>query len=208
MYAGKPILGLAGGIGSGKSTVARLLAELGCFVIDSDDLTKQAHLRPDVIRMVQEWWGKETILPDGRIDRKAVARRVFSDEKERQKLEGLLHPIVNQARDEAMTRAIAQNPQFPAFVWDSPLLFETGQHLRCDALIFVEAPLQQRLARLRESRGWDQQELAKREKLQWPLDKKREISDYVIVNTADADYARSQIKEVLSRTLASMKSKR
>jgi dephospho-CoA kinase len=206
VYAGKPILGIAGGIGSGKSTVARFLGELGCFVVDSDELARQAHGRPEVVQTVQGWWGKDVILPDGRLDRKAVARRVFRDQKDRQKFEALLHPLVNQARDEAMARAAAQNPKIPAFVWDSPLLFETGLNTRCDVVIFVETPLEQRLARVRESRGWDAAELARRENLQWPLDKKREISDYVLVNTADADYARSQVEEVLSRTLARMTS--
>ena len=208
MYAGKPILGLAGGIGSGKSTVARYLGELGCFVIDSDELAREALGRPGVVQTVQDWWGGDMIRPDGQIDRKAMARRVFGDEKARHKLEGLLHPLVNQAREAAMARAIAHNPQIPAFVWDTPLLFETGLNTQCDAVIYVEAPLSQRQARVRETRGWDAQELAQRENLQWPLDKKREISDYVVVNTADADYARSQIKEVLSRTLASVKSER
>jgi dephospho-CoA kinase len=68
--------------------------------------------------------------------------------------------------------------------------------------VFVEAPLEQRLERVRRSRGWDEAELDRRQKLQWPLDKKRRISDYAVANTADADYARGQVRDVLSRILA------
>jgi dephospho-CoA kinase len=206
MYAGKPIIGIAGGIGSGKSTIAHMLGELGCFVVDADDLARKAYEKPQVVQTLQGWWGDEILRPDGSVDRRAISRRVFSDEEELRKLEALIHPLVDQARKEAMDEAIRKNPKIRAFVWDSPLLFETGQNARCDAVIFVEAPAAQRVARVRESRGWDAVELARRENLQWPLDKKREISDYVIVNTADADYARSQVNQVLSRTLVNMKS--
>ncbi len=206
MYAGKPILGIVGGIGSGKSLVANLLAQKGCFVVDSDQLVRQEYQNPQLVQILQSWWGPEVVNPDGTANRQAIANRVFSDEKELKKLEALLHPRVDDARRRAMDAAIAKNPEITAFVWDTPLLFESGLTTQCDAVIFVQASLAQRVARVRDSRGWDPQELDRREKLQWPLDKKREISDYVVVNTADAEYARTQVNEVLSRTLASMKS--
>jgi dephospho-CoA kinase len=96
----------------------------------------------------------------------------------------------------------ASDPQVVAFVWDTPLLLETGLDRRCDAIVYVEVPFMIRLSRVRESRGWDELELRQRENLQSPLDKKREISDYVIDNTADADNVRGQVREVLFRILA------
>ena len=95
----------------------------------------------------------------------------------------------------------AQNPGTIAFVWDTPLLFEVGLQNQCDAVVFVDAPLQVRLDRVCRTRRWDEAELLRRENLQWPLDKKREISDYIIRNTADAEEARSQVRTVLSRIL-------
>jgi dephospho-CoA kinase len=208
MFQGKPIIGIAGGIGSGKSMVARFLADLGCHVIDSDELSRQAYRKSEVVQTLQSWWGDAVVQPDGSVDRRAVAKRVFSDETQLRKLEGLIHPLVEQSRQEAMDLAIRKNPDLPAFVWDSPLLFESGLSPRCDAVIFVQTPLAQRVARVSQTRGWDEAELTRRENLQWPLDKKREISDYVVVNTADAEYARSQVNQVLSRTLVNMKSVR
>jgi dephospho-CoA kinase len=98
--------------------------------------------------------------------------------------------------------AAKDDPDVRAFIWDTPLLLETGLNKQCDAVVFVEAPEASRAARVRENRGWEGAELARREKSQWPLDRKREISDYVISNTADAGFARGQVSDVLSRILA------
>jgi dephospho-CoA kinase len=108
---------------------------------------------------------------------------------------------VGRMRDAEMA-AHASDPQTVAFVWDTPLLFEAGIHGQCDALVFVDAPQELRARRVRESRGWDAAELARRENLQWPLDRKREMSDHHITNTAEADDVRHQVRNVLSRILA------
>jgi len=117
-------------------------------------------------------------------------------------LEQLLHPMIAVVRDRLMSEALA-DPQLAAFVWDTPLLFETGLDRQCDAVVFVDTPRATRLGRLKRSRGWDEAELARREKSQMPLDRKREISHYVLDNTADAEDARGQVREILSRILAS-----
>jgi dephospho-CoA kinase len=109
--------------------------------------------------------------------------------------------MVARMRDEEMA-ARASDPQTVAFVWDTPLLFEAGLDRQCDALVFVDAPAELRARRVREGRGWDAAELARRENLQWPLDRKREISDHQITNTASADEVRGQVRKVLSRILA------
>jgi dephospho-CoA kinase len=199
----KPVIGLSGGIGSGKSFVADRFRELGCLVIDSDQQVRTAYDDPQVRGILKEWWGDSVFRPNGEIDRSAVAVRIFGNQKDRDRLEGLLHPIVNQARERAMAEA-TNNPQIVAFVWDTPLLFESGLNRQCDAVVFVDTPQDLRMRRLRENRGWDAAEVAAREKLQWPLDKKREIADYIVVNTADADSIRSQVREILSRTRESM----
>jgi dephospho-CoA kinase len=96
----------------------------------------------------------------------------------------------------------AADPKIVAFVWDTPLLFETELNKLCDCVIFVDSPLEMRLARLSQTRGWDQAELERRESAQMPLDKKKRIADYVVVNAADADQVRGQVREVLSRIVA------
>lgn len=202
MIYGKPIIGIVGGIGSGKSFVARLFGELGCLVIDSDELIRQAYQRPDVRQTLRQWWGDEAFDATGEINRPAIARRIFNDPEEKRRLEHLLHPLANEQRDRLM-RQSAGDAQVIAYVWDTPLLVETGMHRQCDAVVFVDAPVEQRLARVAQGRQWDRAELNRREKLQEPLDKKREIADHVIGNTADdADVIRGQVREVLSRILA------
>jgi len=198
---GKPVIGIVGGIGSGKSFVARLFGEFGCVVIDSDAQARAAYRDPLIRETIRAWWGDEVFLPGGEINRPAVAKKVFGDEGERRRLEGLIHPWVDAARRSEMSAA-ANDPQVVAYVWDTPLLFEAGLATQCDAVVFVDAPIEQRVRRVRETRGWDEAELLRRQKSQWPLDKKRRISDYVVTNTADADYARGQVREVLSRILA------
>jgi dephospho-CoA kinase len=199
MFNGKPIIGLAGGIGSGKSFVARRFAEMGCHVINSDELVHAAYDDPAVRAAVGRRWGKGVIKVDGTVDRRAVGEIVFSDAGERSWLESLLHPLVDRIRDEQMLRNISSAI---AFVWDSPLLFETGLDGRCDRVVFIEAPLAERLQRV-ASRGWDAAELARREKNQWPLDKKRALSHDVIQNTADAAQTRDQVDRLLSQILLS-----
>ena len=201
LFQGKPIIGIAGGIGSGKSAVAGFFGEKGCLIIDSDKLAHQAYDDLKIRRELRDWWGDAIFGADGKLNRKAVAQHIFNDLSQRRRLENLLHPWVNEARKRAM-EAQANNPQILAYVWDTPLLFETGLHLQCDRLVFVECPPELRLQRVMQQRGWDRAQWEARENLQWPLDKKREISDYVVVNTADAEYARSQVNDVLSRILA------
>jgi len=147
--------------------------------------------------MLGQWWGQAVLGPDGRVRKKALAAQVFGNPDDRRRLEGLLHPLVNERRRQIMAQAADSTKA--AYVWDSPLLLETGLGPECDAIVFVDAPGPLRLGRVARSRGWDAAELARREKLQWPLDKKREISEYVVDNTAGADQARGQVKDVLFR---------
>jgi dephospho-CoA kinase len=200
MYAGKPIIGVAGGIGSGKSFIARVFGELGCYIVDSDKQVRDAYRDPRVRQTLEEWWGPE-VMREGEVDRAFIAKKVFNDPAERHRLEQLLHPMVNAAREREMAAA-ARDPNVVAFVWDTPLLFEAGLAAACDAVVFVEAPPEARLQRVRQSRGWGPDELARRENLQWPLDKKREISDHTLSNTADAAFAREQVRALLPRILA------
>ena len=201
MFADKPIICIAGGIGSGKSLVARMFGEMGCLVIDADELVAQAYTDPAILAQLRQWYGQGVFNSDGTVNRGALAGQVFTDHGRRRQLEGLVHPWVAKRRDERMAE-LANEPQIVAIVWDTPLLFEAGLQGQCDVVVFVDSPLQTRVERVGKSRGWDQAQLLGRENLQWPLDKKREISDHIIDNTADAEYARGQVREVLFRILA------
>lgn len=198
------ILGLAGGVGSGKSTVAREFARRGFLVIDYDAEARAALDRPEVRQTLQQWWGAGVVGADGRIDRRVVAEHVFADEDQRLRLEGLIHPLVKRTRRQAQQMA-AQAPggAAPGVVMDAPLLFEAGLDTECDVLIFVEASPDTRLERVRRSRGWDAAELNRREASQWPLDQKRKACGVVIHND-DADGSSTRISEQVDVVCATL----
>jgi len=205
MFSGKPIIGLVGGIGSGKSYVAEMFADEGCLVIDSDKAVTEAYQRADVREKLRQWWGGAIVLPNGQVNRKEIAGRVFNDEQQRRRLEGLIHPIVAELRDQQMQLA-ANDASVLAYVWDTPLLLEAGLGRQCDAIIYVDAPEPERIERVRRTRGWDAQELRRREKLQMPLDKKLDMANDIVRNTAGADEeVRNQVRKVLSRILAGIR---
>jgi dephospho-CoA kinase len=191
-----PVIGIAGGIGAGKSEVARTFAQLGCVVTDSDAVARKALDFPEVAAKLQSWWGPAVVGADGRIDRSTVARIVFGDAAERRRLEALIHPIVHEARQETIRRARLDGAR--AVVVDAPLLFEAGVDKECDAVVFVEAPFEQRLARVQRSRHWDEAELKARETAQLTPKEKRLRSDYVINNSGDLADLLSQAAHVLA----------
>jgi dephospho-CoA kinase len=202
VFHGKPIIGIAGGIGSGKTYVAKLFGDEGCMVINSDEMVHQAYKNPMVKTTLKQWWGKMVFEPSGEIDRPAVARKIFNYPSERTRLERLLHPIINDNREKLMNAA-ANDPSIKAFIWDTPLLFETELNKYCDAVVYIDAPLETRATRV-QSRGWGPDELVNRENSQMPLDRKKELSDDVISNAAldaeSGDQIRHQVRAVLSRT--------
>lgn len=197
----KPIIGLVGGIGSGKSLVARQLAGLGCGVIDADQLARAALEQDPALRAkLVQWWGPKILKPDGQLDRAAIGRIVFDQPLERRRLEDLLHPMVHAGRRRLRAR-FKSDPDILAIVEDTPLLMEKGLDRECDVIIFVSAPTPQRLQRLALSRGWTAEELARREKTQLPLDIKAQRADYVIENSAGEDECLRHVRRVLSQIL-------
>lgn len=195
-----PVIGLAGGIGSGKSTVAEMMSRHGCLVIDSDQRAKAALDRPDVRSALVEWWGDTILGEDGRIDRKKVAAIIFAQPAERERLEALVHPIVRQDRAAMVAEARrggTAGTRFNAVVIDAPLLFEAGLDAECDAVVFVDAPRQERVDRVMRNRGWTAEELERRESAQWPLERKRAASRFVVANTGRVDEMEGQILGVL-----------
>lgn len=196
----KLVIGLAGGIGSGKSTVARLLGEHGVRVIDSDRLNHEELATPPVIEKLVGWFGESVRASDGSIRREALARLVFDDPQARARVEGLLHPRIDRRRQVLIDEG-NEDPSVRAIAIDSPLLYEAGLDAACDVVIFVDAPREQRERRVRAQRGWPAEELARREKLQKPLDSKRARADHTVVNDSGLDNLRHRVEELLSELL-------
>jgi len=199
----KPIIGLVGGIGSGKSTIARQFASLGCAVIDSDAVAHEVLQTAEVKSLLRDWLGTAIFQEDGSVSRRAVAARVFGDPAGIGQLNAIIHPRVARQREETTARCFT-DPAVTAIVWDTPLLFEVGLNTQCDAIVFVKVRKEQRLERVLAARGWTAEELDKREKFQIPLDKKADIADYCIDNSGNVASSLRQVQRVLSQILASV----
>jgi dephospho-CoA kinase len=197
-----PIIGLAGGIGSGKTAVAEILGSLGAAVIDFDRLAHEGLCAPGVAATLCEWWGKGVRTPDGRVDRRAIAAIVFENPGELARLEKLLYPGVVRRSRELIARFTA-DPAVKAVVLDAPKLLEAGLDELCDELIFVEADWSVRVQRVKESRGWTEEDLRRRENLQNPLDIKKASADHVVINHSGIDALQSQVERLFSSVLAS-----
>jgi dephospho-CoA kinase len=194
------IVGVLGGIGSGKSTVARLLAADGGVRIDADREAHAVLALPEVRAELARLFGPEVLGPDGAVDRKALARRVFASEEDRKRLEALTHPRIRDRIRRALDAALARG--VPRVVLDVPLLVENeAQHgllSRCHELWFVDASLESRDARARRSRGWPAGEVERRERTQTPLSEKRTLADVVISNEGTPE----ELEETVRRALA------
>ncbi|TWT93371.1 Dephospho-CoA kinase [Botrimarina colliarenosi] len=198
------ILGLTGGIASGKSFVAALLAERGAVVLDADRHAHAVLAEPAVRDALVDRWGAGVLAEDGSLRRGEIARRVFGDDAaataERRFLENLVHPRVRQRLRAELDRIAgggAAGQGVAVAVLDIPLLIEAGWADECDAVLFVDTPLavrQQRAA----TRGWSADELARREASQTPIDAKRAAAD-VVVPGADEAAAREVVDRVWRR---------
>lgn len=194
-----PIIGLVGGIGSGKSLVASQLRQLGCLVCDSDAMARDILRDRAVHAQLVKWWGSAILDSDGEIDRARIASIVFARAEERARLEALIHPLI-EARREALFAV--PPPGTRALVIDAPLLLEAGLDAKCDAIFFVDAPRDARIARVLATRGWSREEFERREAAQWPLDRKRETADTVLRNDGDPASLRQEVVRALDQVLA------
>ena len=178
------VLGVLGGISSGKSRVARGLAGPGGLVIDADRLAHEELATPAGAAFVRERFGAEALGYDGLPSREALARLVFSDAEARRSLEGWIHPRVRARIMERLGDARAAGVR--TIVLDVPLLLENDAHhglaRACDHLVLVDADETIRGERARRTRGWAPDEVARREFAQLPLAEKRRRADHVLTN--------------------------
>jgi dephospho-CoA kinase len=200
MTATKPIIGLCGGVGAGKSRVAAEFQRAGCLVIDSDRLNHEVLRRPEVLATLREWWGEQVVGPDGTSDRKRIAEIVFADPDQKRRLEGLVYPLIAEIRA-AMIRKVNEDRAVKAIILDSPLLLESNLDRLCDAIVFVNASRPRRLQRLQQARDWSAEELRQREQWQRPLTDKRSRADFVIDNDGPPERLPPQVSDILMRVI-------
>ena len=201
-----PVIGLAGGVGSGKSLVGQELAVMGCAVIDVDCLAKQVRNEPKVLEEIRSALGGEFFDENGRIDDNCLAELVFGSDtvvagaSALARLNGIVHPLVISRCRELIEDYRGQKA-LPAIVLDAPLLFETELGSCCDAVIFVQAQAGIRRQRVAKERGWSEKQWQQREKSQILLDKKADMSDYIVENNSSKTDLRCHIQELFPRIL-------
>ena len=181
------IIGLTGGIGSGKSAAARRFAELGAAVYQADDISRQA-LKPSAhcYREVVETFGNDILASDGQIDRKKLASIVFSDEQKRAKLNGIVHPYVI---DQLFSRAKNDlgNQKHAIAIFEVPLLFESGLDENMDRNIVVSSEEDMRVRRVVARDGVSREQALARIRAQMPEEEKRKRADYILENNGSLD---------------------
>ena len=201
------VIGIVGGIASGKSTVTGLLQELGAAVLDAD---KTGHLvlqEPEVVRQLTQRWGDRILTTTGTIDRPAVAAIVFGAapqaDAELRFLESVTHPRIGerlqrqierlQDQDQDDQNPADQKQRPPALVLDAPVLIKAGWDRLCDHILFVDASLETRWRRARQ-RGWSKKQFESRETSQTPIEIKRQRADVVIPNDGSLQETTTSIR--------------
>lgn len=193
----KPVIGILGGIGSGKSTVAHAFGALGCAVIDADRLAHGVLGRREVTAAIVERFGADILDAGGGINRAALAGRAFEREEDMAFLNGLVHPRVLTECERLIGQSQADE-SVSGIVLDMPLLLEVGWEKKCDFLVFVACEWEKRVERALKNGKLDEKQLKKREKFQISLDKKQEIAHYMIYNNSDASDIAEQVAQLFS----------
>jgi dephospho-CoA kinase len=196
LSSSKPVIGLIGGIGSGKSQVAAALARRGARVIAADELAHAALRQPELRERIVARWGPGVLDERGEVSRRRLGAIVFADAAERRALEEIVHPWIQQRiREEAA--AAGSDPAVRLIVLDAAIMLEAGWHGVCDRLIYVDAPREVRLRRLEGQRGWTAAEAEARERAQLPLTEKAARADHVLDNATTLDHLERQVDELL-----------
>ncbi|MBW2309618.1 MAG: dephospho-CoA kinase [Deltaproteobacteria bacterium] len=196
-YCDMLMVGLTGGIGSGKSAVARMFKDEGAYVIDLDELARRV-VEPDkpAWRDVVAYFGTGILNPDRTVNRSALAEIVFSDPKSRKALEEVTHPRIFEEQD-ALLKSIKDKGPRSVVVIEIPLLFELSFQKKFDKIILVYVSRDAQIRRSRERDGISEEEVDQRLGAQIPIDEKRVLSDYVIDNEGSLDNTRDQVRAVM-----------
>jgi dephospho-CoA kinase len=193
---GLRVTGVLGGVGSGKSTVARLLAkQLPAALLDADQIVAELLLCRPIAEQISQLLGPGLTTPDGILSRSALADRVFGDKNALRLLESVLHPAV---RRELRAGLLACEQSASGWaVLDVPLLLENGLHRLCDLLVYVDVDDDLRAQRAMQRHGWSREQWQQREAAQIPVHLKKMAADVILSNVSGVDHLCEQVVEIL-----------
>jgi len=190
------IVGLTGGVASGKTAISQILREEGAYLINADQIARELvqPYTPTWNELIKVF-GKEILQGDGSIHRKRLAAKVFSDAEQRNLLNQILHPRI-KAEMNKRVQEISEKDPTAIIVIDAALLIELGDHREMDKVIVVTSTEKQQIERLTERDGVDQEEAQKVLSSQMPLDEKMKVADFVIWNEGSFEETKRRVKEV------------
>lgn len=187
-----PIIGLTGGIGSGKSLVAARFAELGITVVNADTAAREVVAKGEpALEKIREHFGEQILLPTGELDRRQLRGIIFADPAQKKWLENLLHPIIRVRMVEQLQAATS-----PYAILESPLLLETDQHLLVEKIIVVDVDEATQIARASARDGADVTQIKSIIASQMPRTEKLRKADFVIDNSDSVEATYRQVDEV------------
>lgn len=191
------IIGLTGGISSGKSTVSRMLKDLGAVIIDADQIAREV-VKPSssTLRQIREQFGASILLPNGELDRQALGQIVFNDQGARLRLNAIIHPAIRAEMIRQKEEAVLQNQQL--IVLDIPLLFESKLEHMVEKILVVYVPEEYQLARLMKRDGIDEQTAWSRIRSQIPIEEKKLKGHAYIDNSGSLEETKAQLKNILA----------
>ncbi len=199
------LVGLTGGIATGKSTVSAMFAHLGAKIVDADLLAREVVMpgQPALDEIVREF-GPEVLQADGHLDRKRLGALVFNEPERRKRLEAITHPAIALRQQRILS--VYEEEVFEGIViWDAALLVETGGAKRMDKLVVVSTDHVTELARLIARDGMTEEEARGRIATQMPVAEKAKVADYVIDNGGSRAETERQVREVYAKLLADLK---
>ncbi|GAB5477353.1 MAG: dephospho-CoA kinase [Marinobacter nauticus] len=194
------VIGLTGGIGSGKSTVARMFGALGVHWVDADDVARQV-VEPgtQALRAIADHFGESILQGNGELDRAALRQKVFEDPEQRRWLEGLLHPIIRQ---ELIRQLSPEDYNLPYVMLVSPLLLETNQHELVERIVVVDVPEETQINRTMARDGNSREQVERILAAQMPRAARREKADAIINNAQPLEHVEASVHALHQRFLA------
>ncbi len=187
------IIGLTGGIGSGKSTIAQFFKELGAVIIDADQIAHELYEKdPTITQTLIKKFGREILhFSHNKIDRKKLGEVVFADSEKRKELEVIIHPLIRLQIEKEIEEAKKNNP--PLIIVNAALLVETGFYKLYDGLIVVQATAEQQIERVKKRDQLSEREIEQRLTSQLPLSEKIKLANWVIKNSGDLKETKKQV---------------
>jgi len=201
------LVGLTGGIATGKSTVSALLRQLGCEIIDADLLAREVVEpgQPAWTTIVAEF-GQDVLTGDGTLDRKKLGAIVFADPERRRRLEAITHPAIRE-RFQARLDELAEQGFTGIVVFDAAVMIESGNYKNMDRLVVVVTDEPTQMARLRGRDGTDDAEGRRKIASQMPLAEKAKLADYVIDNSGDRQATAEQVRRVFAALMSELEAR-